>query len=205
MRYRAALLDFDNTILGTEQGNFKAFHDVLHDIYGHGMRVDDFIYFTGNSWKDIFKYISNKYGKVSPEYIHKRFITIKGDFFSKHGVRIADGFHELMERVEIKAIVTGSSWAEIEVFSDIVDFSRFDTIVTCDDFLNGKPHPEPYLLAQNRLNIEAAECFAVEDSRVGITSARSAGVYTYFLKEFADEDHSAIADGVVDSMREIFL
>ncbi|MCD8554048.1 HAD family phosphatase [Seleniivibrio sp.] len=203
--FKAALLDFDNTILGTEQGNFKAFHDAMHDIYGHGLRVEDFMYFSGSSWLDIFRYITGKYGKVTPEYLNQSFIDKKADFFKKHGVVIADGFKELMERPILRAIVTGSSRAEIEIFSDVIDFSAFDTIVTNDDIVNGKPHPEPYLLAQKRLNIAATECFAVEDSRMGITSARAAGVFTYFLRQFADEDHTSIADRAVYSMREIIF
>ena len=203
--FKAALLDFDNTILGTEQGNFKAFHDAMHDIYGHGMRVEDFMYFSGSSWLDIFRYITGKYGKVSAEYLNQKFIDKKADFFNTHGVVVADGFHELMEKPILRAIVTGSSRAEIEIFSDVIDFSAFDTIVTNDDIVNGKPHPESYLLAQKRLNIAATECFAVEDSRMGITSARAAGVFTFFLRQFADEDHTSIADRAVDSMREIIL
>lgn len=203
--FKAALLDFDNTILGTEKGNFKAFHDAMHDVYGHGLRVDDFLYFSGSSWLDIFRYITDKYGRITAEELNVRFIERKADFFAHHGVIVADGFRELMEKPILRAIVTGSSRAEIEIFSHIVDFSAFDTIVTNDDIVNGKPHPEPYLLAQSRLNVAATECFAVEDSRMGITSARAAGVFTYFLRQFADEDHTSIADRAVDSMREIIF
>jgi hypothetical protein len=40
---------------------------------------------------------------------------------------------------------------------------------------------------------------------MGITSARAAGVFTYVLRQFADEDHTSIADRAVYSMREILI
>ena len=51
-----------------------------------------------------------------------------------------------------------------------------DAIVTSDDCSMGKPHPEPYRRAAERLGLEASDALAVEDTPVGITSARRAGL-----------------------------
>ena len=47
----------------------------------------------------------------------------------------------------------------------------------------GKPAPDPYLLAAAKLNIDPQECWAVEDSISGVSSALKAGCYVFFLKE----------------------
>ncbi len=53
---------------------------------------------------------------------------------------------------------------------------RFDTIVGAEDVARGKPHPDGYLLACERLGLAPGACLVVEDSRVGIEAARRAGM-----------------------------
>ncbi|ASG64500.1 haloacid dehalogenase [Kluyvera genomosp. 3] len=50
-------------------------------------------------------------------------------------------------------------------------------IVERDDVSRGKPYPDPYLLAAERLAIPAGKTLVFEDSRSGITAAVSAGAY----------------------------
>jgi sugar-phosphatase len=49
-------------------------------------------------------------------------------------------------------------------------------LVTADDVTHGKPDPEPYLKAAERLGFAPRECIVVEDAPYGITSAHRAGM-----------------------------
>lgn len=51
-------------------------------------------------------------------------------------------------------------------------------VVTGDAVTRGKPHPEPYLTAAERLGVAASDCVALEDSPTGVTSALAAGMRT---------------------------
>ena len=51
----------------------------------------------------------------------------------------------------------------------------FAAVVTGDQVLDGKPHPEAYLTAAERLGVDPARCVAIEDSNTGVASARAAG------------------------------
>lgn len=51
----------------------------------------------------------------------------------------------------------------------------FQVVISGDNVTNGKPHPEPYLLAAERLGVDITRSVAIEDSFTGIASARSAG------------------------------
>ncbi|MEV7971659.1 HAD family hydrolase [Cellulomonas sp. NPDC089187] len=51
----------------------------------------------------------------------------------------------------------------------------FATVVAGDDVQHAKPHPEPYLIAAERLGVDIARCVIVEDSPSGIGSAVAAG------------------------------
>ena len=52
---------------------------------------------------------------------------------------------------------------------------EFQAVVTGDHVRHGKPHPEPYLLAAERLGVDPTECVAIEDSPTGVASAGAAG------------------------------
>jgi HAD superfamily hydrolase (TIGR01509 family) len=52
---------------------------------------------------------------------------------------------------------------------------HFSLIVAGEDVTNGKPHPEPYLMAAERLGVPIERCLAIEDSPSGIRSAAASG------------------------------
>jgi len=49
------------------------------------------------------------------------------------------------------------------------------TTVTAEDVENGKPDPDPYLLAAERLGVDPSDCVVFEDSPAGGLSGRAAG------------------------------
>src|SRR5580700_11920906 len=49
-------------------------------------------------------------------------------------------------------------------------------LVTADDVVHGKPHPEPYLKGAERLGFPPAECLVIEDAPAGIEAARAGGM-----------------------------
>lgn len=51
-------------------------------------------------------------------------------------------------------------------------------LVTADDVRVGKPDPEPFLLAADRLGVDPARCLVVEDAPAGLAAGRAAGATT---------------------------
>jgi HAD superfamily hydrolase (TIGR01509 family) len=51
----------------------------------------------------------------------------------------------------------------------------FRAVVAGDEVQDGKPHPEAYLTAADRLGVDPTRCVAIEDSPTGIASAEAAG------------------------------
>ena len=88
------------------------------------------------------------------------------------------------------ALVTSSSSESLKIKTAHHKWiNLFSTQVHGDDKLlaKGKPAPDPYLLAAEKLNISPEECWAVEDSIAGVSSALKAGCFVLFLKEQSDE------------------
>jgi HAD superfamily hydrolase (TIGR01509 family) len=54
--------------------------------------------------------------------------------------------------------------------------AKFDTLVCAGDYTHGKPNPEPFLMAAERLGIDPAACLVFEDAEPGIAAATAAGM-----------------------------
>lgn len=91
---------------------------------------------------------------------------------------------DLRKRGVKTALVTMSLRRMAQQVVDAIDFDAFDVIVAGDDVLRGKPHPEPYLLAAQRLGMRPEDCIAFEDSISGITSAEAAGTRAIGVPNF---------------------
>ena len=87
-------------------------------------------------------------------------------------------------------LVTSSSSESFQIKTSHHQWMNlFSVTVLGDDKLlaNGKPAPDPYILAAEKLNIKPQECWAVEDSISGVSSALEAGCFVFFLKEKRDQ------------------
>jgi beta-phosphoglucomutase-like phosphatase (HAD superfamily) len=62
----------------------------------------------------------------------------------------------------------------------------FDTIVTGDMIEHGKPAPDIYLLAAERLGVDPAECVGVEDSPNGVRSIHAAGMRAVMIPDLVE-------------------
>jgi HAD superfamily hydrolase (TIGR01509 family) len=104
------------------------------------------------------------------------------------GLRLKPGVIELLSTLEsLKlpwAIATSSGHETVQAhlfYHGLVD--RFKTIVASGDYVNGKPHPEPFMIAAKRLGVAPEACIALEDSHNGIRSASAAGMMTIMVPD----------------------
>ena len=73
------------------------------------------------------------------------------------------------------AIATGCSRPSIFPLIEKFDI-EVDVLVTAEDVKKGKPNPELFLRASNRLGVSPKDCIVIEDSDVGIVAAEKAGM-----------------------------
>jgi beta-phosphoglucomutase-like phosphatase (HAD superfamily) len=85
------------------------------------------------------------------------------------------------------AIASSSSRQTIERHLTAHGLSgRFDEIVGNGDYEKGKPAPDPFLKAAERLGVEPSFCLALEDSHNGVRSASSAGMMTVMVPDLLE-------------------
>ena len=78
-----------------------------------------------------------------------------------------------------------------------------EVLVTSDDVVNGKPHPEPYLMGAERLGFRPSDCLVIEDAPAGIESARAGGMKVIGLASTYAAKRLAEADGVASKLSSI--
>ncbi|KQW71391.1 HAD family hydrolase [Phenylobacterium sp. Root77] len=101
------------------------------------------------------------------------------------------GVHELLEFLDQlrlpRAIATSSSGATVERHLTSHGLTaRFDAIVCRGDYEAGKPAPDPFLKAAERLGVEPRACLALEDSHVGVRSGAAAGMMTVMVPDLLE-------------------
>ena len=97
-------------------------------------------------------------------------------------------------------IATSSPLKEIEPLLEVHAVSRmFSSIVTLDSVRMPKPDPESYLKSANNLKVLPQECLVFEDSIIGVTAARKAGMHVVgVLTSFKAKDLEPVADTIDD-------
>jgi HAD superfamily hydrolase (TIGR01509 family) len=104
------------------------------------------------------------------------------------------------------ALATGSLRSEAELALVSLGIrERFQAIVTREDCINGKPHPEPFLRAAEGLGLPPQRCVAIEDSPGGIQAAKAAGMRCVAVAHSCPENSLREADLVVDDLGKVDL
>jgi len=103
-----------------------------------------------------------------------------------------------------KAIGTSSCWELAQACLSQFDLlSRFQFVLTAESITNGKPDPEIYLTAAEKLGVRPEETLVLEDSHNGCKAAWRAGACTIAVPGEHSMDHDFsfvdfVADGLGD-------
>jgi beta-phosphoglucomutase family hydrolase len=79
----------------------------------------------------------------------------------------------------------------------------FADIVTAEDVKRGKPDPEVFLTAAQRIGVEPAHAVVFEDALVGIAAAHAAGMRVVAVATTEPHDKLAHADWIVNRLDEL--
>ncbi len=79
----------------------------------------------------------------------------------------------------------------------------FQAIVTSQDVTEGKPSPQGFLLAAQKLGVEPKRCVVIEDAIAGVTASKRAGMYCIAVTNSHPKENLAEADYIVDTLEAV--
>jgi len=193
---KAVIFDFDDVVALTE-GSYMDSFDSMMERQGYGLRADReewFRRFSGTGLMHILETVFRERGfetKESLEAWLERWNNEYKNLMKNKGVKPVRGFPEFnkeLNRLGVKKIIaTGSHTGNVLLVLKLLGLEKFQ-IVSIEDVKNGKPDPEIFLLAAQRLGIPPADCIVFEDSVAGIRAAKAAGMKCIALATTAPRD-----------------
>jgi len=105
-------------------------------------------------------------------------------WLNEEELRYREGNVAVQGALEIVSVLPDGSWALVTSASRRVAEMRLEcaglptpaVLISSDDVRLGKPDPEGYLMAAERLGVAPAHCLVIEDTPAGLEAARSAGM-----------------------------
>lgn len=176
--FRAYLFDCDGTIADSMPLHYKAWKRALAEwncIYEEQL----FYAWGGKPVRQIIADLNRMHGLSMPvDAVAKR----KEGFYHEQLPEL-QAIPAVVEHVHAQhgkipmAVVSGSRRDSVTgSLTALGLLDKFDTLVCAEDYTHGKPAPDCFLLAAERLHVPPADCLVFEDTDLGIEAATAAGM-----------------------------
>ena len=180
-KIEAVLFDMDGLMIDSERVAQQAWTEAARE-WGYPFEPAHYLHVTGITVRDAEKKFKEIFGPDFPFYdIRARRSELVEACFHEHGIPLKPGLlgllGELKSRAIPRAVATsaGHDYAVNKLTrAGLLDW--FDALVGGDQITHGKPHPEIFLTAAQKINADPARCLVLEDSEAGIRAAHAAGM-----------------------------
>ncbi len=123
---------------------------------------------------------------------------------------LKDGVREIVDHLAAasipRAVATSSSHDSVRRHLEPSGvYARFQAIVARGDYERGKPSPDPFLVAAERLGVAAADCLALEDSHNGVRAAHAAGMMTVMVPDLLEptDEMRRLCLAIADTLHDV--
>lgn len=203
------IFDMDGTLLDTQKIYVPAWEYAgkAFGVEGMGNCVFELCGSNGETCK---KFMTEKYPNVD----YGKFRELIESYIKEHAtVRFKKGAKEFIDYLIEKeipfALATSTARKGARERLESVGYAdKFKVTVCGDEVTKGKPDPEPFLKAAQKLGADPETCIVFEDSPLGIRAAHTAGmkvVGVFDLVEFSDEIKSLMYAELEDLSEAIAL
>lgn len=200
MNYQAAIFDMDGLLLDTEKVCMQAFADACKAL-SLPMLTEVYLGIIGCNAQGIKQVICNGYGAdLDYQRLRTEWMGRYHPIVEQQAIPVKEGVIDLLDWLKAQAIpiaVATSTHKELAIRKLKLAglFGYFEQISTGCEVSQGKPHPEIFLLAAQRLNTPAQICLAFEDSSNGVRAAIAAGMQVHQVPDLVKPGADIIALG----------
>jgi beta-phosphoglucomutase len=183
------IFDFNGTVSDDEQLLAELFHRIFAEVgidVPAGLYFDEFV---GYSDAEICERLLKRFGRAGEEGLAERLVARRTELYlaaQREQPTVRPQAAELVRQVAARmpvAIASGAARREIEAVLEASGLRQlFGVLVCLEDVTRGKPDPEGFLVALDRLNqdrpspLEATDVLVFEDSEQGLKAATAAGM-----------------------------
>src|SRR5581483_1880494 len=173
----AAIWDVDGTLVDTAELHFQAGQAVCRE-QGREFTRDDFAATFGQRNPEIIRTLFGE--RFTPEEIgafgDRKEVLYRSE--ASKGVELLPGARRLVEDLHragfAQAIGSSAPRANLDLILRITGIARFfDVVISSEDTQRGKPDPQVFLLAAERLGFPPMHCVVLEDAVAGVQAARA--------------------------------
>lgn len=173
----AVLFDLDGVIVSTDRLHCLAWKE-LFDRIGVKFDAQDNARIKGLGRRESFEAIAGHgFSHDDVESLLERKNSRYLSLINGRRLRPLPGvrrFLRQLDRMGIKKAVVSGSKNAVRILQNLGIGERFDVIVDGTMCSKGKPAPELFLLAAERLGVQPSRCVVIEDAQAGIDAARNA-------------------------------
>lgn len=184
MGYNAVLFDLDGVVIDSNP-EIIAFWKAIAADYEVILQESDFIqYIYGCPARETLSNLFSNLNSMESEIVRARLMAHETNEKYRE-IPGATAFLRALRAKEVPtALVTsGELWKVGEVFNQLGIADLFTVLVTAEDIQRGKPNPECYRLAVERLGLTPEKCLVFEDAVSGVRAAVDAGAYCIGLQQ----------------------
>ena len=184
-KLKAVLFDMDGVLFNSMPYHAEAWHQVMK---AHGFtlsREEAYMHEGRTGAATINIVFRRELGReATQEEIHNIYQEKSRLFSSYTEADPMPGAWELLQKIKAEGltpmVVTGSGQRSLidKLEHHFPSIFRKELMVTAFDVKYGKPHPEPYLMALKKGNLQADEAVVVENAPLGVEAGHKAGIFT---------------------------
>jgi beta-phosphoglucomutase len=178
---RAVLWDLDGTLVDSGDYHWRAWRDIMQQ-EGHELTYEQFLASFGQRNDTILtRWLGPAADPARIVRIGDAKEALYRELARKEGLTVLPGAREWVTRLHEQgwrqAIASSAPRANVEVMIEAVGIRDvIEAFVSAEDVTKGKPDPEVFLAAAQRLGVPPEWCVVVEDAAAGIEAAKRGGM-----------------------------
>ena len=185
--------DLDGTLIDTEKLYFRFWKEACL-YYGYELKDNEALRLRSLDGKLTVEYLSAlSNGKLDYTLTRNKRIELMDRYFLTHDIEIKEGAKEFLTKLKKENkkvyIVTANSGDKAYKIIHQIHFENFiDDVVSTKEVERGKPNPDVYIYACNKLRINSDQVVVFEDSPNGVISSFKTGCFTIMVEDLSSPE-----------------